>query len=70
MDLRMTLRELHVEHDCLNRLIAMLEGLVRRDEPNAQQPRSRRGRKSMGKEEREQVSARMKKYWASLRKPS
>ena len=31
-------------------------------------PRSRRGRKFMGADERKQVSERMKKYWAGRRK--
>jgi len=34
----------------------------------AQKIPQRRGRKSMGPEERKQVSNRMKKYWASRRK--
>jgi hypothetical protein len=32
--------------------------------------KSKRGRKSMGSDEREEVSLRMKKYWASRRKAS
>ena len=64
MDLDKTLRELYEEKKRLDRAIARLE--ERRAEQ--QQPkRSTRGRKSMGPEERLQVSARMAAYWAARR---
>jgi hypothetical protein len=38
--------------------------------PNVNSGKSSRGRKSMGSEERQQVSERMKPYWASRRRTS
>jgi len=68
MDLSETIAELHKEKEKLERVIAVLEelasattshhGLVRRN---------RAGRKSMNTEERQEVSARMKAYWAKRR---
>ena len=69
MDLRKTIQELHVQKQRLQRTIAELEQLQKSDgggEGVAALVR-RRGRKSMGHEERRVVSERMKKYWASRR---
>jgi hypothetical protein len=70
MDIRETIESLKYERqrlvdaiDYLDRAIAMLESL---SGPPAATRRA--GRKSMGAEERREVSLRMKKYWASRRK--
>ena len=67
MDLQKLLQECYRQREILGRAIAMLEELAK---PDSGPPRSRRGRKSMGEEERRQVSERMKKYWAGRKKPS
>lgn len=65
MDLNKAIRELHKELDKLNQVIASLEILqLTGTLPVA----TRRGRKSMGRDERLVVSERMKKYWASRRR--
>ena len=68
MDIRKMIQELHAEREALDRAISSLEELQRGDGglllPHS---RSRRGRKFMGPQEREEVSARMKKYWAARR---
>ena len=71
MDLTKTIQDLYAEKEKLERVIASLEELQRAAQANPAPPdRSRRrGRKSMGAEERQEVSERMKKYWASRRKP-
>jgi hypothetical protein len=68
MDIRKMIRELQAEREALERAISSLEQL-QNSETGIVLPesRSRRGRKSMGAEEREEVSARMKKYWAQRR---
>jgi hypothetical protein len=69
MDLTKTIQDLYAEKEKLERVIASLEELQRAAQANPAPPdRSRRrGRKSMGAEERQEVSERMKKYWASRR---
>jgi hypothetical protein len=69
MDLRKTIQDLYAEKEKLERVIASLEELQRAAEANPLVPgRSRRrGRKSMGAQERKDVSERMKKYWATRR---
>ena len=64
MDFWETLSELYRERDRLTTVIRNLEALVGGNEPG---PLSRRGRKGMSPAEREQVSARMKNYWANRR---
>jgi hypothetical protein len=60
-----TIDELRREKQRLDRVIASLEEL-KAPVASADAPvRSRRGRKSMSPEERREVSARMKRYWAS-----
>jgi hypothetical protein len=71
MDLYKAIRELYAEKERLEDAIASLEELMEAklvtDELNLDNLKKRRGRKSMGAEERKQVSERMKKYWASRR---
>jgi hypothetical protein len=64
MDLQRTIRELRDERNRVLRRITAMER-VRDGEDTP-----RRGRKSMGKEERQQVSERMCRYWANRRKDS
>ena len=60
---------LYEEKKRLERAIASLEELRRTGGqlPDEPRPPGRRGRKSMDLAEREEVSRRMKKYWASRR---
>jgi len=70
MDLYKAIQDLYAEKEKLERVIASLEELQRAAEaatPSAE-GRKRRGRKSMGSKERQEVSERMKKYWESRRK--
>ena len=68
MDLHKTIQDLYAEKEKLERVIASLEELQRAAEANPlMASRKRRGRKSMGAEERQDVSERMKKYWAKRR---
>jgi len=71
MDLYKAIRELYAEKSRLEEAIASLEELLEAkaatDSLNLDILRKRRGRKSMGPEERRLVSERMKKYWASRR---
>jgi hypothetical protein len=69
MDLKKTLQELHAEREKLDRAITSLEELQRTGSlPDPPGSAKRRGRKSMNAAEREDVSKRMKKYWANRRK--
>jgi hypothetical protein len=72
MDLYKAIRDLYAEKERLERVIASLEELQRQESeaPAFEAPGSRRGRKSMGSRERQEVSERMKKYWASRREES
>ena len=64
MDLIKTTEELRREKQRLGRVIASLEEL-KVPVGEAEAPvRDRRGRKLMSPEQRREVSARMKKYWA------
>jgi hypothetical protein len=65
MDLNKAIRELHEELEKLNQVIASLEQF---ESTGTLPTPKRRGRKSMDETERQIVSARMKKYWASRRK--
>jgi hypothetical protein len=70
MDLNKLIQDLNAEKEKLERVIASLEELQRSAGlgiPPAPDSGSRRGRKSMGPEERQEVSKRMKKYWGSRR---
>ena len=66
MNLSEIIRTLQVEKARVEDSIAALEAL---DPSHSSSRRAvgRRGRKSMGSEERKQVSERMKKYWESRR---
>ena len=69
MDLYKTIQDLYAEKEKLERVIASLEELHRTSGslPSLPTGAKRRGRKSMGSQEREEVSLRMKRYWASRR---
>jgi len=67
MDLTDTLRGLYEDKEKLERVIAALEEL-QQSMAAGSRPRDRRGRKFMSADERQQVSARMKKYWAGRRR--
>jgi hypothetical protein len=70
MDLYKTIQELYAEKEKLERVITSLEELQRASKGASidQNDGKRRGRKSMNAKERQEVSERMKKYWASRRK--
>jgi hypothetical protein len=70
MDLYKAIQELYAEKEKLERVIASLEELQRAAGSIPATPRGgrRRGRKSMGAKERQEVSERMKRYWANRRK--
>jgi hypothetical protein len=61
------LRILYAEKEKIDRVIASLEKL-QAITPTTAAPR-RPGRKSMNDQERREVSARMKRFWAERRKP-
>lgn len=67
MDLSKTIAGLREDKEKLERVITALEELSSAVAGQPAPSRNRRGRKSMGTEERLQVSARMKKYWAQQR---
>jgi hypothetical protein len=70
MDLSKLIQDLNAEKEKLERVIASLEELQRAAGlaiPPAPGSGKRLGRKSMGPEERQKVSERIKKYWASRR---
>ena len=70
MDLYKAIQDLYAEKEKLERVIASLEELQRAGGESPLLPKGgkRRGRKSMNAKEREEVSERMKRYWASRRK--
>jgi hypothetical protein len=65
LDLQKAIRELYEEKERIDGVIASLEGYLRTNGSGA--PKRKRGRKSMGPEERQEVSARMRSYWAGRR---
>jgi hypothetical protein len=69
MDLYKAIQDLYAEKEKLERVIASLEELQRTagSLPVLPKPAKRRGRKSMNSSERQEVSERMRKYWASRR---
>jgi hypothetical protein len=71
MDLYKAIQDLYAEKEKLERVIASLEELQRTagSLPALPKPAKRRGRKSMNPAERQEVSERMRKYWASRRQP-
>jgi hypothetical protein len=71
MDLYNAIQDLYAEKEKLERVIASLEELQRAaggSVPPAPSSGRRHGRRSMNPDERQEVSARMKKYWAARRK--
>jgi len=77
MDLTAIIRDLYTEREKLDRAISELEKVQQSSPtegpgPSIDSTRSpssrRRGRKSMGEAEREEVSKRMKEYWSKRRK--
>jgi hypothetical protein len=68
MDLFDAIQKLYAEKESLMRAIAALESLQQGSIiGTGEVRRSKRGRKSMNSAERQEVSLRMKKYWASRR---
>ncbi len=65
MDVYKALRELHEEKSRLDSAINALE--ARMKTISSPSPKGRRGRRSMSAAEREEVSKRMSRYWASRR---
>jgi hypothetical protein len=71
MDLYKAIQDLYAEKEKLERVIASLEELQRTAGAMPILPKAakRRGRKSMSPTERQEVSERMRKYWANRRGP-
>ncbi len=67
MNLEETIQRLRAEVDVLERVIKTLEELQCNSLLLPKPPPKRRGRKSMNPAERQEVSERMRKYWASRR---
>jgi hypothetical protein len=68
MDLYRIIRELVLERDRLTRIIDSLEEMKQDRPPKIRiEGVKRRGRKSMDRAARQQVSDRMKRYWAQRR---
>lgn len=67
MDLYRIISELEQERKRLQRIIESLENLDPAVGPPVRAAGKRRGRKSMDRAAREEVSARMKRYWAQRR---
>lgn len=68
MDVDKLIAELNAEIERIKATVACLEQL--RGSSSVATNGSRRGRKSMGAEERRDVSERMRKYWANRRRAS
>lgn len=69
MDLQKAIRELYEEKERIEGVIASLEQYLQTNGAVTVIKR-KRGRKSMSPEERQEVSARMRNYWASRRDSS
>jgi hypothetical protein len=67
VDLYKAIQDLHAEKQRLDLTIAALEAIERPAGMAAQPGVKRRGRKDMNEQERQQVSQRMKRYWALRR---
>ena len=69
MNLSRAIQELHAERKRIVELIQAVEALQEHylSQPAREKKVRRRGRKSMGEVERQQVSERMKRYWAARR---
>ena len=69
IDLRKVLKDLYTQRERLEHVITSLEALQQGSAPGLPpQKKTNRGRKSMGAEERREVSERMRKYWGERRK--
>jgi hypothetical protein len=69
IDLRKVLKDLYTQRERLEHVITSLEALQQGSAAELPpQKRTNRGRKSMGADERREVSERMRKYWAARRK--
>ena len=67
MDLYRIIFELVQERNRVQRIIESLEGMGSEGEVRMRRTGKRRGRKSMDEKAREEVSERMKRYWARRR---
>ena len=68
MNINQVIRDLYEEKKRLDHVIASLEEVQRTAAAKQDQsPRKKRGRKSMDDHARQEVSERMKKYWAARR---
>ncbi len=68
MDLSQTISDLYAQKERLDCIIAELESLARSRSVNAiSTGNPRRGRKSVGIEERQRISERMRAHWAAKR---
>lgn len=67
MDLYRIIFELVQERNRLQKIIESLESMDPGSEPPTRVSGKRRGRKSMDRAAREEVSVRMKRYWAKRR---
>jgi hypothetical protein len=69
VDYRVIIKALRVQMEQIDRAIAHLESLSSSDAlSDALQLPKRRGRKSMGADERKEVAARMRRYWTGRKK--
>jgi hypothetical protein len=68
MDLRGLIRRMREERNKLDAVIASLEELQNIADTKKIVPKKRRGRKFMDEKGRQEVSERMKRYWAMRRK--
>jgi hypothetical protein len=67
MELYRIIRELMQERDRLQRIIESLEQVEPSGKAQVRRAGKRRGRKSMDRAARDEVSERMKRYWAQRR---
>jgi hypothetical protein len=70
MELYRIIRELTLERDRLQRIIESLEEMKPSSRVRLRAGVKRRGRKSMDRAARDEVSERMKRYWAQRRAES
>ncbi len=69
IDLRKVLKDLYTQRERLEHVITSLEALQQDSAVGLPpQKKTNRGRKSMGADERREVSERMRKYWTARRK--
>jgi hypothetical protein len=68
IELGYAIQQLQAQKQRIQRAIALREELHRNQGSSSAAALKRRGRKSMGSEERREMSERMKRYWASRRR--